>query len=171
MASQPLPGSANHREREAFSLCHGLPSLGTVCHRVSTPPSKTWGPGVQPVNFTQNYISCSFENIPERPGFRCFSSCLTFLTVCMEFRSTGDLRGDLEVEFYGHVPLLGQKSCGGGSKLELVRAHEEWDSGDMRRLVLNHSKDSLSTLSLGPLQRPFHFLRPRDSSLPVLAAP
>lgn len=141
MASQPLPGSANHRERERPSVSAMASLVWGLFATESAPLPQR--PGVlefNPVNFTHNYISCSFENILRMARIQMLFFPL-FATFSPSAWSLGAL-GTSERGFGGgilwscySVPLLGKKSCVGvAAKLELVRAHRGMGFWRLRRV-------------------------------------
>lgn len=117
MASQPLPGSANHRERERPSAS-AMASLiwGPFATESAPLPERLGVLEFSPVNFTHNYIFRSFENIPRMAEIQ-----MLFFPLFTIFSPSAwglEAVGTTERGFGGGilwschiVPLLGQKSC------------------------------------------------------------
>ena len=109
MASQPLPDSANHREREVFGLHHGPPpALGPFAAGSAPLPRRRGVLEFNPLTFSHNSIFLSFENVPRMASiqmlfFPLFAALL--LTFCIGFRGSGDHGEDSDMEFSGHVTL------------------------------------------------------------------
>lgn len=111
MASQPLPGSANRKEREVFSLHHSPQLWDCLQQRrdSKTLPQRLGVVEFNPLKFNHNYIFLSFENTPKNredsnASLPFFHHTITHLSA-LDLEAVGTVERGLGREFSHHVTL------------------------------------------------------------------